>query len=62
MSASDPEDPSTGPDAVGEQAPGGLGRPLDTTLARQELGYTPQWPLDRAIADYAGELRVTPPG
>jgi len=33
---------------------------LDTTLARQELGYSPSWALPRAIQDYVEELRSVP--
>lgn len=34
---------------------------LDTTLARQDLKYAPQWPLARAIPDYLEELRAHGP-
>lgn len=33
-------------------------RPLDLTYARQDLNYSPQWPLARAIPDYVEELRA----
>jgi nucleoside-diphosphate-sugar epimerase len=41
---------------AGEVSMAGV-RPLDSTLARQELKYEPQWPLARAIPDYVAELR-----
>ncbi len=31
---------------------------LDSSLARAELGYTTEWPVSRAIADYVEELRA----
>jgi nucleoside-diphosphate-sugar epimerase len=36
-------------------------RTLDTTLARLELAYTPQWPLQHAVADYVSSLRTHGP-
>jgi UDP-glucose 4-epimerase len=36
-------------------------RLLDTTLARNELGYQPQWPLARAVPDYVSELQQLGP-
>ncbi|MBM2812455.1 MAG: nucleoside-diphosphate-sugar epimerase [Chloroflexi bacterium] len=47
------------PASTGAEAPAPL--PLDLTLARAELKYEPQWPVQRAITDFADELRAAAP-
>lgn len=44
--------------AVTEASPSNVVRPLDLSLAREDLKYEPQWPLARAIPDYLEELRA----
>jgi UDP-glucose 4-epimerase len=49
-----------GPLSVGydpPSSPGGSVAELDLSAIRRDLGYRPEWPLERAIPDYAAWLR-----
>jgi len=37
-----------------------LSKPIDTRLAREELGWIDQYPIDRTIEDFIKELRENP--